>query len=113
MRGRRDLPNGIKHVDWFKTGAQKYSACQFPKISISSRHPASLTEGRFAIVTTREAGMRWTLTCLLTSGADADGEIVWSWRPKGWRSSPSEAEELREGRRWQSARFTGEITYKP
>ena len=23
----------------------------------------------------------------LTSGPDADGEIVWSWRPKGWRSS--------------------------
>jgi hypothetical protein len=27
--------------------------------------------------------MRWTLMCLLTSGAEADGEMVWSWRPKG------------------------------
>jgi hypothetical protein len=41
-----------------------------------------LGQGRIAIVTTREAGMRWTRMCLLTSGTDADGEIVWSWRPR-------------------------------
>jgi len=41
------------------------------------------TEGRFAVVTRREAGRRWTLTWLLTSATEADGEIVWSWRPKG------------------------------
>jgi hypothetical protein len=29
--------------------------------------------------------MRWTRMCLLTSGTDADGEVVWSWRPKVWR----------------------------
>jgi len=29
--------------------------------------------------------MRWTRMGQLTSGPDADGEIVWSWRPKGWR----------------------------
>jgi hypothetical protein len=26
-------------------------------------------------------GMRWTLMSRLTSVADADGEVVWSWRP--------------------------------
>ena len=31
-------------------------------------HPASLAEGRIAIVTIREAGMRWTRTHRLTSG---------------------------------------------
>src|SRR3974390_2897009 len=25
--------------------------------------------------------MRWTRLCRLTGGADADGEVVWSWRP--------------------------------
>src|ERR1700726_4560948 len=25
--------------------------------------------------------MRWTLWCRETSGANADGEVVWSWRP--------------------------------
>ena len=39
-------------------------------------------KGRIAVVTRREAGMRWTGTCLLTSGTSADGEVVWSWRPE-------------------------------
>jgi hypothetical protein len=33
--------------------------------------------------------------CRSTSGTRADGEVVWSWRPKVWRSSPSEADKLR------------------
>jgi hypothetical protein len=85
MRGRRDLPSGIKHIDWFKICAQNISLAYFRKSALSPVIPPRSSEGRIAIVTTREAGMRWTLTCLLTSGADADGEIVWSWRPKGWR----------------------------
>jgi hypothetical protein len=35
-------------------------------------------QGRIAIVTKREAGMRWTRWRCATSGADADGEAVWS-----------------------------------
>jgi len=38
-------------------------------------------EGRFAIVTDVERGMRWTRWCRQTSDIDADGEVVWSWRP--------------------------------
>ncbi len=38
-------------------------------------------EGRFAIVTKREAGLRWTRTCRKTNGRFADGEVVWSRRP--------------------------------
>src|SRR5947199_1919162 len=40
-------------------------------------------EGRFAIVTMRWAGMRWTLAAsgdLTGRNAAAYGEIVWSWR---------------------------------
>jgi len=90
VRGRGDLFSGIKRIGWVKIWAEKYSACKLPKISINSP-PSRLgsSEGRFANVTTREAGMRWTQMCLLTSGTDADGEMVWSWRPKGlalsWR----------------------------
>jgi hypothetical protein len=32
-----------------------------------------------------------------TNDADADGEVVWSWRPKALAPSPSEAEKLRGG----------------
>jgi hypothetical protein len=38
----------------------------------------ALQEGRFAIVTDVERGMRWTRAAPLTNGADADGEVVWS-----------------------------------
>jgi hypothetical protein len=34
-------------------------------------------QGRIAIVTDA-GGMRWTRLVLLTNGADADGEAVWS-----------------------------------
>jgi hypothetical protein len=35
-------------------------------------------EGRIAIVTDVERGMRWTRMAPLTNGAIADGEVVWS-----------------------------------
>ena len=38
-------------------------------------------EGRIAIVTDVGSGMRWTRMRRKTSGAIADGEGVWSWRP--------------------------------
>jgi hypothetical protein len=41
------------------------------------RHPAS-QEGRFAVVTDVGCGMRWTRQRRKTSGAGADGEVVWS-----------------------------------
>jgi hypothetical protein len=58
-----------------------------------------IDEGRIAIVTNVERGMRWTRRCRVrmrsqggatrersrearkTSGIDADGEVVWSWYP--------------------------------
>src|SRR6266436_6202762 len=41
----------------------------------------SREEGRLAIVTDVGYGMRWTRQRRKTSGAFADGEVVWSWRP--------------------------------
>jgi hypothetical protein len=54
--------------------------------------------------------MRWTRERRKTSGADADGEIVWSWRPDAgakfsWDAIPRE-------RRGQKSPVPGEITYK-
>jgi hypothetical protein len=68
-------------------------------------------EGRIAIVTDVGHGMRWTRRRRETSGAIADGEVVWSWRPDAgakfsWDTIPRE-------RRWQKSPVTGEITYKP
>ena len=58
-------------------------------------------------------GMRWTRSCRKTCGIGADGEIVWSWRPKGSASSWRRCSVHRGLRRWQSARFTEESAYKP
>jgi hypothetical protein len=43
-----------------------------------------------------------------TNGADADGEIVWSWPPDA--EAKSAATICR--RRWQQSPVTGESTYK-
>ena len=36
------------------------------------------TKGAFRDRHERKVGMRWTRAALLTNGADADGEVVWS-----------------------------------
>ena len=45
------------------------------------RYPAPTMEGRFAVVTNVERGMRWTPWLRKTSAGGADGEIVWSRSP--------------------------------
>ena len=44
-------------------------------------HPASMKRDVRAIVTTPEAGMRWTRMARKTNVARADGEVAWSWPP--------------------------------
>ena len=44
-------------------------------------HPASMKRDVRAIVTIREAGMRWTRMARETNVANADGEVVWSRPP--------------------------------
>ena len=64
---------------------EKYSAS--PQTQITSTTPAVSfpQEGRFAVVTDVGSGMRWTrqhqARKCWTKDADADGEVVWSWRP--------------------------------
>jgi hypothetical protein len=56
-----------------------------------------VAEGRFAIVTKVRRGCGGRGCARLTSGTEAYGEIVWSWRPRDLAPSPGEAEGLREG----------------
>ena len=44
-------------------------------------HPASMKRDVRALVTTREAGMRWTRMARQTNVADVDGEVAWSRPP--------------------------------
>ena len=57
-------------------------------------------------------GMRWTLLCLLTSGTEADGEVVWSCRPDAGdtsKRSESFAGATVANEHW----FAEESAYKP
>jgi len=69
-------------------------------------HPASMKRDVRAIVTTREAGMRWTRMARETNVANADGEVVWS------RPPDAEAKVARSsrGRRGQESPVPGEST---
>jgi hypothetical protein len=56
---------------------EKYLSSVFQNYVVLSR-PSRLDAGRIAIVTTREAELRWTRRRCETSIVDADGEVVWS-----------------------------------
>jgi hypothetical protein len=77
--------------------------------------PLSL-EGRIAIVTDVESGMRWTRRAAvwIHTGErhDADGEVVWSWRP---HAGAKLAMMLRITPVTVTTKpgLTGETTYKP
>ena len=58
--------------------AKNISLSPSGKSSLQARPVPPHTEGRFAIVTDVGRGMRWTRQRRKTSGAHADGEVVWS-----------------------------------
>jgi len=63
------------------------STCTVGQIKFTFPRVRAWSEGRFAIVTKRWAGMRWTCRVAArslvapTNNLDTDGEIVWSWPP--------------------------------
>jgi hypothetical protein len=78
VRGKSKFASRFNGESGVQSSAQKYLSSDLQKYVICSGHPASIEEGRMRIVTTREAGMRWTRWSRQTSVASADGEVVWS-----------------------------------
>ena len=77
LRLKANFVSGIKLIWVSSPGAKKYC---FPKIgNCGNFHPSRSSKGALAIVTNvgRDA---MDAEVPLTSGAEADGEIVWSWR---------------------------------
>jgi hypothetical protein len=72
LPARRDIPAGGDTSDF-----PKFRLTPQQKQKYIDSVPPPL-EGRFAIVTNVGGGMRWTWQRRKTSGADADGEVVWS-----------------------------------
>jgi hypothetical protein len=63
-----DLPAGRGRQTRVNPLARNISVLRKVESGVWFSHPASLAEGRIAIVTRREAGMRWTRMHRLTSG---------------------------------------------
>ena len=79
MRVNFNFLNGIKLIWVVQMYREKYFSFGKSESVISSRCPAS-ARGAYASSRTW-SGMRWTRQWRKTSGTEADGEVVWSWRP--------------------------------
>src|SRR6266851_8009207 len=68
------------HSKPVQSRCEKFSACPVGQISdLTPRVSPERGAARDRHET--RGGMRWTRKLRLTSAADADGEVVWSWRP--------------------------------
>jgi|SRR5579883_2043343 len=74
--------------------------------------PLRFAEGRFADVTRREAGMRWTRMCRGRTAWRRTAKSCGPGAPKLRRQVQAKLKASR-GRRWQTRRFTEESAYKP
>jgi hypothetical protein len=62
-----------------RSSAKNIPLCVFSERCLPLTHPASC-RGAYASSRYVECGLRWTRKRRKTSGACADGEVVWSWR---------------------------------
>jgi hypothetical protein len=80
LRQNRNSPNHFKLILAVHSSQQKYSALDLPQISGFISLSRLIEEGRTRRHE-RGSGMRWTWVRQQTTGARADGQAVWSWRP--------------------------------
>ena len=73
-----DLPDGQVSRNPVQPLGEKYFASPFAKISTIDSTVPPRAEGRIAIVTDVERGMRWTQAARRRMRRLADGEVVWS-----------------------------------
>jgi hypothetical protein len=103
-------------VKRFKAGRRRSeAAAKFRLTNSENRNYGSRIpprcRGRIAIVTTREAGMRWTRMLCQTSAVNADGEGVWSWPPDAEAKFAGVTNAASDG--GKKARSPGRARYKP
>src|ERR1700721_1031487 len=81
MAGRKTtLPDGQTSNMPGQSCFEKVFAFAVGQITFrSSRHPVPNQEGRFAVVTKRWRGMRWTQAAHGRMRQLVDGEVGWSW----------------------------------
>jgi len=78
-RVKRNFSSPFKLIWVVQSCAKKYFASRYPQISGFIALSRLVEEGRTRRHE-RGGGMRWTRARRQTTGARADGEVVWSWR---------------------------------
>ncbi|MET0220433.1 MAG: hypothetical protein ABW213_07245 [Tardiphaga sp.] len=113
MRQKKNYAKQLNRMHVVKSSFEKYSSFELSESVLCYRYPASSRGALRAIVTTREAGMRWPRrhqALFARRLMDADGEIVWSWPP----GAEVGAARLRVVAETGAIKpVPGEITYKP
>jgi hypothetical protein len=74
VRQKTNFASPFNPIPPVQSSPEKYSAFVFSEIAVPSSHPALDREGRFAIVTSVERGMRWTLQCEALMRDDSRGD---------------------------------------
>jgi len=92
-------------------GAREKICFRFRKI-VSSFDSSRLMQRGVRVVTIRRGGLRWTCERRQTTGARADGEIVWSWPPGAETKSAMRRARGRWGQESRSPRRS-RISRKP
>src|SRR6266436_4390064 len=113
MRGKTNFGSRVKPIPPVQSCHGKYSAFVFSEIDVPCSHPALDQEGRFAIVTNVERGMRWTCQSCSALLAGRRTTLMRTAKPCGPgipTLMPSFATTLsrRAGDGGQKARCTGE-----
>jgi len=74
-------PTGGDHRILSSLARKNISVFRKAESVVSFAHPASLAEGRIAVVTKREAECGGRADADRRTALAADGEVVWSWHP--------------------------------
>jgi hypothetical protein len=77
-----DSSQAATHTRHARIARRAVFSCAVGQITTILPRVSHPHEGRFAIVTDVGRGMRWTQRRQKTNDVVADGEVVWSWRPK-------------------------------
>jgi hypothetical protein len=90
MRQNANFSSDFKLILAVQSSQKKYSILYSPQISGFISLSRLIEEGRTRRHE-RGSGMRWTRVRQQTTGARADGQAVWSWRPDAGAKSAKRA----------------------
>ncbi|WP_315796265.1 hypothetical protein [Bradyrhizobium sp. SZCCHNRI3043] len=113
VRAKTKFVSPLKLICPVQSLAQKFSSSIFPNFMVVYPHPASIEEGRFAVVTSVGGGERWPVGAqrAYRERTNAIGRTMKSYGPGAPMLASSSQQMLAHlrGRRWLQARTPGRL----